>query len=192
MFRAITLSSLFLALGGGLHAQPAPDDRAAVVHGSQTSSQPTPTLLSAAMASSTEDSSAESELLQLANQRRKEAGVPPLRGSEDLTAAARVHARLMVSSQQLSHQFNGEPSLMPRLRSSGLPINSVGENVVYHSSVEKAFEALMQSPPHRQNLLDPDFNIAGMAALWSGGRLYVVQDFAHVVAGVMPAAKHQR
>ncbi len=40
-------------------------------------------------------------------------------------------------------------------------------------------DALMHSPPHRENLLDREFNVAGIAAIWSGNRLYVVQDFAH-------------
>jgi uncharacterized protein YkwD len=157
-----------------------------------TQSQPTPKLLSAALASSSEDSAAESELLALANQRRKEAGVAPLHADEGLTNAARAHARLMVDRQQLSHQFEGERSLMPRLHDAGLWADSAGENVAYHASVEKAFESLMQSPPHRQNLLDPDFNVAGMAAFWSGGRLYVVQDFAHKLVQVLPASKRQR
>jgi uncharacterized protein YkwD len=149
-------------------------------------------VLSAALASSTEDLAAEGELLELANQRRREAGVAPLRADERLTNAARVHARLMVEKQQLSHQFEGERSLMPRLHDAGLSANSAGENVAYHASVEKAFESLMQSPPHRQNLLDPDFNVAGMAAFWSAGSLYVVQDFAHKVPQVLPASKPQR
>jgi hypothetical protein len=39
----------------------------------------------------------------------------------------------------------------------------------------------MRSTPHRENLLDPGFNLAGIAAIWSKGRLYVVQDFGHGV-----------
>ena len=39
----------------------------------------------------------------------------------------------------------------------------------------------MRSAPHRRNLLDRGFNVAGMAAIWSHGRLYVVQDFAREV-----------
>lgn len=166
----------------------APADGNAGTRNSQRSSQPTPKLLSAAMPSSTEDTAAESVLLELANQRRKQAGAPPLRADDGLTAAARAHARLMVNKQQLSHQFDGEPSLMPRLRQSGLRLSWVAENVAYNASAEKAFEALMQSPPHRQNLLDPDFNVAGFAAFWSDGKLYVVQDFARQLPEVVPAS----
>jgi len=157
---------------------------------SQRSTQPTPKLLSAAMPSSNEDHAAESMLLELANQSRRQAGLPALRMDESLRDAARAHARIMVSRQQLSHQFQGEAGLMQRLRDTGLPLDSVGENVAYHASVEKAFSALMNSAPHRENLLDPHFNLAGMAAYWSDGRLYVVQDFAHAKARVAPASRN--
>ncbi len=140
------------------------------------SAQPSPTSL--------EDSAAEQQLLELANQSRREAGAPPLRMDATLSNAARAHARLMVERQQLSHQFDGEPRLMPRLLETGLRLDRVGENVAFNASAEKAFEALMQSPPHRRNLLDPSYNSAGFAAFWSNQRLYVVQDFAHQLPSI--------
>ena len=157
---------------------------------SSRSSQPTPKLLSAAASSSTtpsprEDSAAESTLLALANQSREQVGAPPLRVNANLVEAARAHARLMVTQEQLSHQFEGETSLMQRLVEVGLQIDRAGENVAYNSTPERAFLALMQSPPHRQNLLDPRFDAAGFAAFWSNGRLYVVQDFAHVLPHIV-------
>jgi uncharacterized protein YkwD len=185
MLWALMLSFALAGKAGGQAS--APPARKAVVGSSQSSTQPTPKLLSAALPSSTEDYGAESALLDLANKSRQEAGVPPLRMDESLAEAARTHARLMVDRQQLSHQFDGEPSLMPRLRESGLQLNQAGENVAYNSSAEKAFEALMQSAPHRQNLLDPDFNSVGIAAFWNEGRLYVVQDFAHQLPKFVPS-----
>jgi uncharacterized protein YkwD len=158
---------------------------------SQKSIQPTPKLLSAAVVSSAEDSAAESDLLAMANRIRREAGVPPLRMNPELTKAARAHARLMIQQRQLSHQFDGEPSLLKRLHETGVPLNSVGENVAYHASTEQVFDALMHSPPHRANLLDPDFNAAGFAAFWSEGRLYVVQDFVRQLPEVTPASQQK-
>ena len=153
-------------------------------------SQPTPKAISAqASPTVTEDKAAEQELLDLANQRRREAGAPALRLDTNLSNAARAHARLMVERRQLSHQFDGEPLLMPRLLETGLRLVHVGENVAFNSTVEKAFDALMQSPPHRRNLLDPSFNSAGFAAFWSNQRLYVVQDFAHRLPEIVPASK---
>jgi len=180
------------AMTGNAGAQASTPARTDGAPPAQRSTQPTPKLLSAAMPSSAEDRAAESTLLELANQRRREAGVPPLHMEQGLTEAARMHARLMVQREQLSHQFDGEPSLMPRLRESGLHINQAGENVALNAGAEEAFEALMQSAPHRQNLLDPGFNVAGMAAFWSHGRLYVVQDFAHQLPEILPASKKQR
>jgi uncharacterized protein YkwD len=126
-----------------------------------------------------EDYAAESTLLALANQSRQQVGAPPLRVNENLRTAARAHALLMIRQQQLSHQFEGEASLLPRLRDAGLALDRAGENVAFNSSPERAFLALMQSPPHRENLLDPRYDTAGFVAVWSDGRLYVVQDFAH-------------
>jgi uncharacterized protein YkwD len=152
-------------------------------------SQPTPKVIAAQPSpTSLEDLAAEKKLLELANERRGEAGAPPLHMDASLTNAARAHARLMVERQQLSHQFDGEASLMPRLLETGLRLDRVGENVAYNASPEKAFEALMQSPPHRRNLLDPSFNSAGFAAFWSDGRLYVVQDFAHQSSKLVPTS----
>jgi uncharacterized protein YkwD len=141
--------------------------------------------------SSTEDFAAESELLDLANRSRRQAGVPPLRMNSDLAKAARAHARLMIQQRQLSHQFDGEPSLLKRLHATGVPLNSVGENVGYNASAEQVFDALMHSPRHRQNLLDPDFNTAGFAAFWSEGRLYVVQDFVRQLPDVRPVSRQK-
>jgi uncharacterized protein YkwD len=131
-----------------------------------------------------EDSTAEQELLALANQSRHEAGAPPLHMDASLNEAARAHARLMIDRQQLSHHFDGEQPLMRRLLDTGLRLDHVGENVAFNANADKAFEALMQSPPHRRNLLDPSFNSAGFAAFWSERRLYVVQDFAHRLPAV--------
>jgi uncharacterized protein YkwD len=180
-----------LALTSTTLAQSAASDQSNVMSSSQKSIQPTPKLLSAALASSTEDFAAESELLDLANRSRRQASVPPLRMNPDLAKAARAHARLMIQQRQLSHQFDGEPSLLKRLHATGVPLNSVGENVGYNASAEQVFDALMHSPPHRQNLLDPDFNTAGFAAFWSEGRLYVVQDFVRQLSNVTPVSRQR-
>ncbi len=158
---------------------------------SASSAQPTPRTVSAISSPTPfEDAAAEQQLLDLANQSRREAGIPLLRTDAGLNNAARAHARLMIERQQLSHRFDGEPPLMLRLLGTGLHADHVGENVAFNANAEKAFAALMQSPPHRRNLLDPDFNSAGFAAFWSDRRLYVVQDFAHRVPVISPSSLH--
>ena len=43
---------------------------------------------------------------------------------------------------------------------------------------DQAHHALMASPPHRDNLLSPNFNVAGFGVFRSGQMIYVAQDFA--------------
>lgn len=161
----------------------APTLRAQVKTAEARKAKPSPKLVPASMPSAGEDSDAESTLLEMANESRREAGLSPLHISETLMQAARSHVQVMVEHEQLSHQFAGEASLGQRLSVVGVRYDHAGENIAYNFSAEKAADAFMQSPPHRENLLDPRFDEAGIVAVWSDGRLYVVEDFAHEMLG---------
>src|SRR5262249_17939886 len=127
-------------------------------------------------------SAAEQQLLELANQSRRQAGLRPLAFDPGLAEAATIHGREMVAAQQLSHQFDGEPSLPQRLAAATkLQLDQEGENVAFDYNAAGGHEHLMASPPHRANLLDRDFNVVGIAALHSGDHLYIVQDFGHAL-----------
>ncbi len=133
------------------------------------------------------DAQAEQELLEMANQARAKAGAPALQFDDGLVQAARAHAVAMAREQQLSHQLNGEPSLPHRLSgSSVLHLDRSGENVALNSTAEGAHQSLMRSPPHRENLLDASYNVAGFAVVRSGEYLYVVQDFGHSLPAYTP------
>lgn len=185
MLRALLLSFAILAINlGPCAAQPgSPVIKIANNTDLHINSElPTPQSSSAAGPSSVEDSAAENELLEAANRSREEAGVPPLRIEDGLRKAAREHALWMVAGQRLEHQMSGEPALLERIaQASPLKMDRAGENLANATCAPGANEVLMQSPPHRQNLLDPTFNVVGIAAVWSQGRLYVVQDFAREI-----------
>ncbi|MGP0099834.1 MAG: CAP domain-containing protein [Terriglobales bacterium] len=141
--------------------------------------------------SSGEDLAAENELLEAANKSRALAGAPPLRIEKSLREAARAHARIMVANQRLEHQLPGEAALLERIAQvipldSPLKLDRAGENIANATCALGANEALMRSEPHRKNLLDRGFTVAGIAAIWSKGHLYVVQDFAHEVPSYSP------
>lgn len=145
-------------------------------------SPPSPNSIAAVASAPGEDTSAEAALLESVNRSRREAGVGPLRMDDSLREAARLHAQRMVATRSLEHQFPGEPSLLQRIADvSALPLDSAGENIASATCASDAHNMLMNSRPHRENILDPHFNVAGIAAIWSGGRLYVVQDFAHAL-----------
>jgi len=135
-----------------------------------------------ALSSVAVDPQAETLLLEMANEARAKAGLAPLRKDERLTEAARAHALEQAEQQRISHQLPGEPGLAQRLsKSTSLHLQRGGENVASAASVAQAHESLMASPPHRENLLDPAYNVAGFGVVRSGHLLYVTQDFGRGV-----------
>ena len=126
------------------------------------------------------DSQAERQLLELANQARAEAGLAPLQSDEGLTRAARKHSALMASQKRLSHDLPGEPALPQRLAAaSSLQFSAEGENVGLAPSAAAVHRGFMHSPHHRENLLNPDYNVAGFAVVRNGNMIYVTEDFGH-------------
>jgi uncharacterized protein YkwD len=128
------------------------------------------------------EAQAKDELLRLANSARHQAGAQPLTLDPGLSQAARIHAQAMVDAHQLSHQFNGEASLPVRLAAmTELQLDQEGENVAFDYDPQHGHEHLMNSPPHRANLLNPAYNVVGLAVVRSGEQIYIVQDFGHAV-----------
>jgi uncharacterized protein YkwD len=129
-----------------------------------------------------DDDSAEQQLLVLANQSRRQAGLAPLSLDAGLSQAARLHAEAMLEAHQLSHQFDGEAGLAQRLAvATRLQLEQEGENVALDYDAARGHQHLMLSPPHRANLLNPAYNVVGLGVLRSGGRLYIVEDFGRAL-----------
>jgi uncharacterized protein YkwD len=129
----------------------------------------------------------QAQLLLLVNRDRAQHGLPALRLDDGLSRAAQTHSSEMAARHQLAHQFPGEPDLQRRIAAeSQLQFDLTGENVAYSEGIEQAEEGFMHSPPHRQNLLTPAYNVVGLGILHSGGMLYVTQDFGHALAAYDP------
>jgi len=176
MFRAfILVISLHLAAGGAVPKSAAD----ATARSSASSQQPQQVAASDSSANSSDyDVDAERQLLEMANAERTRAGLAPFKIDDGLVRAARAHAAEMAAQNQLSHQFSGEPALPQRLAaSSPLHLEATGENVAMAGNPEQAHQALMASPPHRENLLRPGFNVAGFGVFRSGHMIFVAQDF---------------
>ena len=170
----ITAISLHLAAGAVLPKAAGPDT-APRSSWQQISPDSTPAF----------DFEAEQQLLDLANADRVRAGLRPLTMDDGLVRAARAHAAKMAAQEQLSHQLRGEPSLTDRISAnSTLHLDRAGENVATAPDADRAHHALMTSPPHRDNLLSPNFNVAGIGVVRKGARLFVAQDFGDSIATV--------
>jgi uncharacterized protein YkwD len=119
----------------------------------------------------------EQEILRLVNSERQSRGLAPLAGDERLQQAARLHSQRMAAANQIGHQFAGEPGLSLRLRA--VRSDASGENVALAADAERAHTALMHSPHHRENILDPDYNSVGIGVVRTARGVFVTQDFAH-------------
>ena len=164
------IASLAIVLAAGMATLAVPPSLAAEQPDVATNSQPSPTY----------DTEAERQLLDMANRERAKAGLPPLQKDEGLTQAARAHGSAMAAQQKLSHQLSGEPNLEHRqAANTKTQLDQAGENVAFAPTVERAQDSLMHSPPHRANLLNAGYNVAGFSVVRSGSLLYVTQDFGH-------------
>ena len=71
----------------------------------------------------------------------------------------------MVKHQRLSHQFDDEPPLQVRFADENLRSDRQAENVALEMDVAGAHAILMNSPPHRANILSPKYNAVGVGVM---------------------------
>src|SRR5205823_14572730 len=88
---------------------------------------------------------AERELVRLTNEDRAHEGVAPLEDNDLLAKAAQAHLERMMREHTLSHQFEGEAGVAPRIAATGLRLQASGENVAFftdrHGAKRNAAEA---------------------------------------------------
>ncbi len=188
MHRAPSLSLTFLLAAAVATLQPATQLMAAPSSSAEPAQDAQPATLKPAAARPADipflnaEPQAEEQLLELANQARRQVGAQPLMLDPGLSQAARTHAQAMLAARQLSHQFDGEPSLPQRLAATtDLHLDQEGENVALDYDAEHGHQHLMLSPPHRANLLNPAYNVVGLGVVRNGDRLYIVQDFGQAL-----------
>ena len=120
---------------------------------------------------------AEQYLLAAANAERAQRGLQPLRWDRALYEAASYHAQQMDERETISHQYDGEPELTARGQVAGARFSVISENVAAAPSAPMIQDAWMNSPKHRDNLLDPRLDSIGIRVISRGDRLYAVEDF---------------
>ncbi len=121
---------------------------------------------------------AEQALVDLTNADRQAAGLAPLTLDPETLAIARDRARTQLGPQNLTHYDpSGQLIFVDRLRDSQVPFKLAGENLaraaVDDTAVTTRVErALMQSPTHRKNILEPTFKrLAIGAAVDANGQI---------------------
>lgn len=124
------------------------------------------------------DASKELQLLQLVNRERSLRKLSPLRMNDELSHAARLHGADMFTRGYFSHNTPEGKDPFQRLHTLNIAYKYAGENLAYSYNITKAHSALMQSPGHRANILNPKFSRIGISVLNGGNKgLIVVQEF---------------
>jgi hypothetical protein len=126
-------------------------------------------------------------MLGMVNQARAQAGVAPLTMRDDIRGIAVRHSFDMAAAGYIYHN----DSYFSSSTRSQLHAGALGENVDMNYSIEAAHQALMNSPHHRANILDPRFVYVGIGAVeTSSGAFYITQDFVQPADGWSPAGAH--
>lgn len=113
-------------------------------------------------------------VLELTNQARREAGLPPLKQNETLQAVALAHAQDMAENDFVGHVGSDGSTLAQRLRNAGFTgWLMASENVAAgFSTPEDVVAAWLASPGHRNNLLNPSLREIGVAYVYDAEDTY--------------------
>jgi len=116
--------------------------------------------------------------VDMINQERLAAGLNPVKADLRLTAVGRAKANDMKVNNYFSHTSPTYGSPWAMMQQVGISVRWAGENISGNKSVAGSMAALMQSPGHRANILDPRFTHVGVGIAYGTayGNLYV-QEF---------------
>lgn len=115
------------------------------------------------------DGGMESSFVAKLNAERTSRGLPALSSNGSLAATARSWSGTMANQDKLYHN--------PSLGSQVSGWKKVGENVGRGPSVGSLHAALMNSPGHRRNILDPEWTEVGVGVVVKDGTVWVTQVF---------------
>ncbi|GAA2515565.1 hypothetical protein GCM10010423_03610 [Streptomyces levis] len=109
-------------------------------------------------------------VIDLTNQARARAGLPPLATDPRLTAAAQAHSADMVARAFYAHTAPDGSRPWDRAAAAGSTRRAIGENIACgQRSPADVVEGWLNSPGHRANILKPDFTHIGIGFA-GGGR----------------------
>lgn len=112
----------------------------------------------------------EAGFVDLINSEREAAGLAPLAIYPDLVVAARAQAEAVALAGELFHN--------PDLASVTDGWYMLGENVGYGPSLDSLHVAFMNSPAHRDNVLQPLFTHVGLGVVLEKNTIWVAEVFA--------------
>lgn len=123
--------------------------------------------------------SQENEVIRLVNVERAKYGLPALKANWQLSRVARYKSQDMVDKGYFSHTSPTYGSPFKMMEAFGIKFSAAGENIAMGMRTPaEVMNAWMNSPGHRNNILNNSFNEIGVGlAKDSKGRQYWTQMF---------------
>jgi len=135
----------------------------------------TPTVPEPQSASASSSNPLIDEVLRVTNVYRAEHGLQPLTLNIELSNAAQVHSEDMALRDFFSHTGSNGTRVSDRTKSAGYQSPYVGENIAAgYMSAEEVVRGWINSPGHRENILNPNYKEIGI------GYHYLVDDTGEV------------
>jgi uncharacterized protein YkwD len=110
----------------------------------------------------------EAKMLDMVNKERVKAGLQPLKPDPEMTNVARAHSRDMFARGYFAHVNPEGKDPFDRMKDAHVSFYAAGENLALAQTLEMAHTNLMNSPGHRENILNPSFGRLGIGILDGG------------------------
>jgi uncharacterized protein YkwD len=111
------------------------------------------------------DPISEQTMLNMVNNERNNEHIKPLTLDPNLVEIARNHSKDMFINRYFSHKDSQNKYVSDRANEAGIPYIIIGENIAYAGDIETAHTGLMNSLPHKANILDPRFTRIGIGII---------------------------
>ncbi len=138
-------------------------------------------LLTAAVPGIPAGTADETRLLEMVNNDRAHHALDPLEAEPEASEVARRHAIEMMEANRIYHDSPVNGMLEKRLARVSFFFSKTGENVAEGFDLQMIHSALMDSPNHRRNILDPDYTHAGIGIAAVGGTFFVTEVFVRKI-----------
>ena len=117
------------------------------------------------------------DLLEEINESRSNHGLSEVKMDTDLNNLAQSHSDDMVEDNFFGHINSENQTPNDRRIEAGIS-TSVSENIAKDISVKFAHLGLMRSGTHRENILDPNWEVIGIGISLDDGYIYITEEFS--------------
>lgn len=124
--------------------------------------------------------SAESQILQLMNAKRTEAGLQPLTLDNTLVQVARYKSNDMIQNNFFDHTNPDGTKWTNWLQAIGYKYTTTGENIAYNTyDAVELFNQWWNSPGHRANMMNSSYTKVGIGVVKGNNKYMGTQEFSN-------------